>query len=89
MRILKSVSNTVTTVVSATFAQAIGAIKVVLTGSNVAAKAYTSNTYATQLGTDLTTTSPSTPTGTAYGIILAPSSYNQGSTVDDFKVELN
>jgi hypothetical protein len=88
LRLLKSVSGTVS---SATSEVSLGsdaaAIHVATVGDTITAKAYSNTNMTTQIGTTLTFT-PTTPTkGSSVGIIKTTSAYAQGSTVDSFTAD--
>ena len=87
LRLIKSVANTVTTVVDQAVSTAIASIKVILSGNGITARAYTSAGQNTQTGSDLTATS--TAGGTTHGIILAPGGYTQSTTIDNFTVSIS
>ena len=85
LRLLKSVSGTVS---SATSEISLGsdaaAIYVATVGDTITAKAYSNTNMTTQIGTTITLT-PTTPTkGSFVGIIKTASPHAQGSTVDNF-----
>lgn len=85
LRLLQSLSGTVSTATSdISLGSAAAAIYVATVGDAITAKAYSNTNMTTQLGTTMSYT-PTTPTkGTSVGIIKTTSPYAQGSTVDDF-----
>ena len=89
LRLLKSVSNTVTTVADGAISSAAASIKVVVnSGGLITASAYTSAGQVTQTGSDLTNT-PSSPTkATKHGILLAPGGVTQATTVDNITLKM-
>ena len=89
LRLLKSVSNTVTTVADSAIAAAAASIKVVVTsGGLITASAYTGAGQTTQTGSNLTNT-PSSPTkATKHGILLAPGGVTQATTVDNLTLKM-
>jgi len=88
LRLLKSVANTVTTVLDQSVAATIASIKVIVSAGTITGRAYSAAGQTTQTGTDLTNTPVSPTTGTKHGIILAPGGYTQGSTVDNLSIIL-
>jgi hypothetical protein len=88
LRLLQSLSGTVSTATSdISLASAAAAISVETLGNAITAKAYSNTTMTTQLGTTMSYT-PTTPTkGTSVGIIKTQSPYTQGSTIDNFTAE--
>ena len=88
LRLLKSVANTVTTVVDQSVAATIASIKVIVSAGTITGRAYSAAAQTTQTGTDLTNTPASPTTGTKHGIILAPGGYTQGNTVDNLSIIL-
>lgn len=86
LRIIKSVAGTVSLVASATVGTVVSAIRLITSGNSITAKAYSNTGMTTQTGSDLTASgSGATKTGN-HGIILETSSYQQGTTIDEFKV---
>jgi hypothetical protein len=84
LRLYSSASGTVTTPVSdVNLGAPAAAIKVITSGNNVTAQAYSNTSMTTPLGSALTATNTGTK-GTSSGIIKTPSNYSQGTTVDNF-----
>ena len=85
LRLLQSVSGTVSTATSdVSLSSAAVAIMVQTSGNTITAKAYSNTSMTAQLGSTLTYT-PSNPTkGTQVGLVKYTSPYNQGSTADNF-----
>ena len=84
MRMLKSISGTISQVISDyAVASLPAAIKVVTSGDTITETAYSDTSLTTSLGS--TSTTPSGPIkGTGVGIIKVPAAITQGSTVDIF-----
>lgn len=84
MRMLKSVSGTVSLVVSDySIASLPAAIKVITNGGTITEYAYSDTAMTTLLGS--TSVTPSSPTiGNKVGIIKAPAAVTQGTIVDNF-----
>lgn len=96
IRFIQSVANTVTQLTSWTVASVIQSFKVIISSINpgktsgtATIKPYSDTALSTQIGSDLTYT----PTGVAinakYGIMVKPSSYSQGTTIDEITIETN
>lgn len=62
----------------------VGSLIVSTVGNQITAKAYASAGLTTQLGSNIVITPTSPTKGTSVGIIKAPSTGSQGSTVDNF-----
>jgi hypothetical protein len=89
LRLLKSESGTVSVATSdIDIGSQAAAISVVVNGNAITAKAYSDTGMGSQLGSTLSYTATSPVKGQSVGIIKAPSDYNQGSTVDNFSVNL-
>jgi hypothetical protein len=89
LRLLKSVSNTVTTVADSAIAAAAASIKVVVTsGGLITASAYTGAGQVTQTGSNLTNTPVSPTKATKHGILLAPGGVTQATTVDNITLKM-
>ena len=87
IRFIRSVSNTVSVLTFWTTNAVINSLKVLVRGNQVTTKVYSDKNLASQIGSDLVYT----PTGVAvmarYGIIVKPSSYAQGNTVEGIEIE--
>ena len=82
------VTDSTTTLVSgAGSLSSIASMKTETTSTQVIVKAYSGAGLTSQLGSTITRT-PTTPIrGTSVGIVKGPSTYNQGSTLDNFKAD--
>jgi len=96
IRFIRSASNTVTELTNWLVASVVQSFKVIISSINPAKtsatatiKPYSDTNLSTQIGSDLTYT----PTGVAinakYGIMVKPSSYSQGTTIDEISIETN
>lgn len=89
-RIISSVSGTVTTDSTTTLATStsgytnIASMQVNTNGTTITVKGYSGAGQTTQLGSTITRTPSSPVRGTSVGIIKAPTTDNQGSTLDNF-----
>lgn len=77
-------TSTSTLVSGASSLSPVGSLKVVTSGASATITAYSLAGLSGALGSPITFTPGGTPTGPYVGIIKAPSSYNQGSTLDNF-----
>jgi hypothetical protein len=88
LRLIKSVANTVTTVLDQALSSLPASIKLKISGSTIIGQAFASAGQVTQINTDLNTTPTSPVTSTTHGIILAPGGYTQGTTVDNLTISV-
>jgi hypothetical protein len=86
LRLSKSVAGTVTpnVVSDVSLASQPAAIKVITSGNLITAQAYSNTALTAPMGSSISTTQSSPTKGGKVGIIKAPTSYDQQSTVDDF-----
>ena len=93
LNIIKSVSGTVSNVANSVLATSysntngIKGIKVTTSGTGVSAQGYSDNALTTTVGSPVTATAPSKPTGTGVGIIITPGGTNQGNSVGPFTAQ--
>ncbi len=94
IRFIQSVSNSISQLTSWAVGSVIQSFKVIVsavnpnkTSATTTIKAYSDTNLTNQIGTDLTYT----PTGVAisaqYGIMVKPSTYQQGTTIDEVSIE--
>jgi hypothetical protein len=82
--ILQSVSNTVTTALTTAIASVAASLRVTTTSAGaITVKAYSGANQTSQIGGDITY-SAGAKSSTNFGIIVAPSAYAQGKTLDDY-----
>jgi len=87
LRLIKSIANTVTTVVDQALSSAPLSIEVTTLGSSINAKAFVgAGQTSGQIGSTLSTSQ--TPGGTIHGIIVSPGGYGQANTVDNIAIAL-
>ena len=89
LRLIKSVANTVTTVLDTAVASAIASIQVNISGTGLILRAYSSAAQNTQIGTDITYTATGATTATQHGLLLAPGGFDQGTVVDNLTINPN
>ena len=94
VRFIQSIANTISQVTISTVSSIVQSFKVIIsainpskTSATATIKAYSDTNLSTQIGSDLTYT----PTGVAinakYGIMIKPSTYSQGNTIDEISIE--
>ena len=84
LRLSKSVGGSVTAVSDVSLGAQPSAIKVTTSGDSITSQAYSNTALTSPLGSAISTTQSSPVKGGKVGIIKAPTSNNQQSTVDDF-----
>jgi hypothetical protein len=91
IRIFKSVSNAVSEVTRWSLAAMAAAFRVITNASTktITIRPYKDVSMTTQIGSDLTSTQATATMETKFGIVLSPSDYVQGSTLDDFNINSN
>lgn len=89
IRVIQSVSSTVSEIYKWTISTAANSLKVITSGTGITAKAYSDNSLSTQIDSDLTYTATGASITTNFGIVVAPSSYSQGSSLDNFNITTN
>ena len=89
IRIIKSVANTVTEVTSWVVSTVVNSLKVITSGTGITAKPYSDNNLTTQIGADLTYSANNATIDTKFGIVVAPSTYSQGTTTGAFEATSN
>jgi len=89
VRFIQSVSGTVTTLTSWIVSTVINSIKVTTSGSSTTTKIYSDTDLVNQIGSDLTYTPTGVTISPNYGIMIKPSSYSQGNTIDEITIEVN
>jgi hypothetical protein len=88
VRFIQSVSGTVTTLTSWMLASVTQSFKVLTSGSSTTIKAYSDTDLVTQIGSDLTYTPTGVTITPQYGLMIKPSSYSQGNTIDEITIEV-
>ena len=87
--VYQSVANAVTTVLRTAISAVAASLKVVTSGGNTITVTTYSDSLTTPTDAPITYTSSSTQTATQFGILLSPSQYNQGSTLDNYQSQNN
>jgi hypothetical protein len=87
LRLLRSVSGTVSTVVDSIIAATPFSIRVAVTsGGTITAKAFTGFGQVTQTGGDLVNTPASPTKATKHGMIVSPGGWSQGTSFDNITI---
>ena len=90
VQLLQSTANTVSEVTRWSISAVAQGLKVITSsGNNITARVYSDNSLTTQIDSDLTYTATGATIDTMFGIIVAPSNYSQGNTLDDFSATAN
>ena len=89
VRFIQSISGTVTTLTSWIVSTVVNSIKVTTSESNTTTKIYSDTNLITQIGSDLTYTPTGVTVTPQYGIMVKPSSYLQGNTIEEITIEVN
>jgi hypothetical protein len=89
VRFIQSISGTVTTLTSWIVSTVVNSIKVTTSGSGTTTKIYSDTNLVTQIGSDLTYTPTGVTVTPQYGIMVKPSSYLQGNTIEEITIEVN
>ena len=89
LRLLRSVSSTVSELYKWSLSATANSMKVITSGTDITAKAYSDNSLTTQIGSDLTYSATGATIDTSFGIVVAPSSYSQGNSLDNFSATVN
>ena len=87
INIIKSIAGVVTTVTGSVFTGTIASFKAFLSGNNITVKAYSSGDYTSQIGSDFIIDATGASKAKNHGIIKSPATNNQGSTIDEFRVD--
>lgn len=86
-RLIKNIAGTISAVANSAWSAAVGSFRVILSGSNITVRTYNTANYTTQIGVDWTSSSTGAVKNKRHGILVAPASFSQGNTIDEFRVE--
>jgi hypothetical protein len=87
IRVIQSVANTVSTVMEWTLASIAQSFKVKNSGNQITVSAYSDANMVTQIGSDLVYTPTGATITPTSGIMISPSSYNQGYSIDAVEIK--
>lgn len=89
MRVLQSVSGSVSALYTWTMASLAAAFRVKTSGNSITMQAYSDTGMTSQIGSD-TTYNASAPNKTKrFGLSIGPSNYNQGTTISKVIIKRN
>ena len=89
IRLIRSIANIVSEITSWTVNTLVQSLKITTSGTSITAKAYSDSNLSTQIGSDLTYSAVGATIDTQFGIVVAPSAYAQGSTLENFNITTN
>lgn len=90
LRVIRSVSNVVTTVVNQLIGEtAPQSMKVLTSGTEIRTKVYSDPSLVTQIGSDIVYTATGAAIAPSYGITVIPSNYSQSYSIGDISIEKN
>jgi hypothetical protein len=84
MSLIKSIASTVSTVSSSLFSAAVQSFKVSISGNQATVSAYSNSSYSSQIGNSLSSSMENPQKTSQHGIIKSSSTYQQGSSIDEF-----
>ena len=84
--LIRSISGTVSNVVNSLFSATIQSFKTLLSGNQATIQAFSTTTYNSQIGNSVVQSLTSPVKTKHHGIIKSTSSFQQGSTIDEFGV---
>lgn len=89
LRVLQSVGNVVSQIASLQVSDnaTIAGLKALISGTTITASAYSDANMTSQVGGNLVYNATGAAVTTEYGLVLTPSAYNQGNSVDDIVIE--
>lgn len=89
IRVLQSVSNTVSQIASQYLGDStvVQSLKTIISGNQVTVKAFSDANAVTQVGTDLVYSATGATVTPQFGLVITPSGYNQGATIDAITIE--
>ena len=89
IRVLQSVAATVSELTSWTLASAVAAFRVKTSSNTITVQPFSDSGMTSQIGSDLTYNASSPTTTKTFGLMISPSSYNQGSTISSTEINPN
>jgi hypothetical protein len=89
IRILQSVGNTVTSIVTNVIGDSVtvSGLRALISGNQITVRAYGDTNLTNQVGTDLVYTATGAAITAEYGIVVTPSPYAQGNLIDAVTIE--
>lgn len=89
MRVLQSVSGSISAVYTWTLASLAAAFRVKTAGNAITMQAYSNSNLTGQIGSDTTYNATSPARTKRFGLSIGPSSYNQGTTISKISITKN
>lgn len=89
MRILQSVSGSVSALYSWTLASLAAAFRVKTSGSSITTQAYSDTGMTSQIGSDVTYNASSPTKTKRFGLSIGASGYNQGTSISSVTIKRN
>ncbi len=89
IRIIKSVSNTISEVASWAISSAANSLRVKTSGTQLTIQAYSDASLSNQIGSDIVYSPSGAIIETEFGVSIKPSSYNQGYSIDSVSISKN
>ena len=90
IRIVQSVANTISTIgtyLVGTGTSAVKSLRVSTSGQQITTKAYSDENLVTQIGNDLVYTATGAVLDQRFGLVVMPSAYTQGYSVDEISIK--
>jgi hypothetical protein len=89
IRVIQSVGSTISTLTSWTIASLVKALRVKTSGTQITVSAFSDDSGVSQIGSDLVYTATGATINPKYGIVVTPSTYNQGYSIDSINIDKN
>lgn len=84
--LIRSLSSTVSTISNSLFSAAVQSFKTILSGNQATIQAFSTTTYTSQIGTSVVQSITTPQKTTEHGVIKSTSSFQQGTSIDEFGV---
>ena len=89
IRVIQSIGSTVSTLTSWTIASLVKALRIRTTGNQITVTPFSDDSGVTQIGSDLVYTATGATVNPRYGIVVTPSTYSQGYSIDSINIDKN
>lgn len=86
MRIIQSSANTITEILKWQVSNIVRSIRVLTSNKSITVQSFSDTALGTQIDSKIHNAASATET-TKFGIIVSPSSYNEGKTVSEINIE--
>lgn len=84
--VIRSIANVVSTISNNLFSAAVQSFRTILSGNQATIQAFSTSSYTSQIGNSVVQSIDSPAKTTQHGIIKSTSSFQQGSSIDEFGV---